>query len=37
MLPTLRGGGPTVSTFEIVTTPNPIQQRAYDLLKTVRV
>jgi transposase len=32
-----RGGGPTASTFEIVTTPNPIQQRAYDLLKTVRV
>jgi hypothetical protein len=32
-----RGGGPTASTFEIVTTPNPIQQRAYDLLKTVGV
>jgi len=32
-----RGGGPTAPTFEIVTTPNPIQQRAYDLLKTVGV
>ena len=33
----LRGGGLTAPTFEVVTTPNPIQQRAYDLLKTVGV
>jgi transposase len=32
-----RGAGPNAPTFEIVTTPNPTQQRAYDLLKTVGV
>lgn len=30
-----RGAGPEVPTFEIVTTPSPAQQRAYDLLKTI--
>lgn len=33
----LRGAGPEAPTFEIVTTPNPTQQRAYDLLKTITV
>ena len=32
-----RGAGPEAPTFEIVTTPTPPQQRAYDLLKTVTV
>jgi transposase len=30
-----RGAGPEAPTFEIVTTPSPTQQRAYDLLKTI--
>jgi hypothetical protein len=30
-----RGAGPAAPTFEIVTTPSPAQQRAYDLLKTI--
>jgi hypothetical protein len=29
--------GPEAPTFEIVTTPTPTQQRAFDLLKTVIV
>ena len=32
-----RGAGPEAPTFEIVTTPNATQQRAYDLLKTIAV
>ena len=32
-----RDAGPEAPTFEIVTTPTPPQQRAYDLLKTVTV
>jgi len=32
-----RGAGPEAPTFEIVTTPSPTQQRAYDLLKTIAV
>jgi transposase len=32
-----RGAGPEAPTFEIVTTPSPIHQRAYDLLKTIAV
>jgi transposase len=32
-----RGADPTEPTTEIVTTPSPAQQRAYDLLKTIRV
>jgi len=32
-----RGAGPHAPTFELVTTPNPPQQRAYDLLKTIAV
>ncbi len=32
-----RGAGPEAPTFEIVTTPSPTQQRAYDLLKTIVV
>jgi transposase len=32
-----RGAEPEAPTFEIVTTPTPTQQRAYDLLKTVAV
>jgi len=32
-----RGVGPEAPTFEIVTTPTPKQQRAYDLLKTITV
>ena len=30
-----RGAEPEAPTFEIVTTPHPTQQRAYDLLKTI--
>ena len=30
-----RGAEPEAPTFEIVTTPHPAQQRAYDLLKTI--
>ena len=30
-----RGADPEAPTFEIVTTPHPTQQRAYDLLKTI--
>jgi transposase len=32
-----RGAGPTEPTTEIVTTPSPEQQRAYELLNTIRV
>lgn len=32
-----RGAEPPAPTFEIVTTPSPTQQRAYDLLKTIVV
>lgn len=32
-----RGADPEALTFEIVTTPTPAQQRAYDLLKTIAV
>jgi len=32
-----RGAGPDEPTFQIVTTPTPTQQRAYDLLKTITV
>jgi hypothetical protein len=32
-----RGAGPDEPTFQIVTTPTPAQQRAYDLLKTIPV
>jgi hypothetical protein len=32
-----RGAGPEEGTVEIVTTPTPEQQRAYDLLNTIRV
>jgi len=32
-----RGAGSEAPTFEIVTTPSPTQQRAYDLLKTIAV
>lgn len=32
-----RSAGPEAPTFEIVTTPTPTQQRAFDLLKTVMV
>jgi transposase len=32
-----RGADPEAPTFEIVTTPTPTQQRAYDLLKTIAV
>ncbi|MDP2664593.1 MAG: IS1634 family transposase, partial [bacterium] len=32
-----RSAGPEAPTFEIVTTPSPTQQRAYDLLKTITV
>ncbi len=32
-----RSAGPAAPTFEIVTTPTPIQQRAYDLLKPIAV
>ncbi len=32
-----RRAGPDALTFEIVTTPTPTQQRAFDLLKTVMV
>ncbi len=32
-----RGAGPEAPTFEIITTPTPTQQRAYDLLKTIVV
>jgi hypothetical protein len=32
-----RGAGPDEPTFQIVTTPTPQQQRAYDLLKTITV
>ena len=32
-----RGAGPDEPTFQIVTTPTPQQQRAYDLLKTIPV
>ncbi|MFQ5897304.1 MAG: IS1634 family transposase [Candidatus Methylomirabilia bacterium] len=32
-----RGAGPAAPTFEIVTTPTPTQQRAYDLLKMIAV
>jgi len=30
-----RGAGPDAPTFELVTTPSPTQQRAYELLKTI--
>lgn len=32
-----RGAGSDEPTFQIVTTPTPAQQRAYDLLKTITV
>ena len=32
-----RSVGPAAPTFDIVTTPSPTQQRAYDLLKTIAV
>ncbi len=32
-----RGAGPEAPTFELVTTPDSTQQRAYDLLKTIAV
>ena len=32
-----RGAGPDEPTFQIVTTPTPTQQRAYDLLKAITV
>ncbi len=32
-----QGAGPNEPTFEILTTPNPKQQRAYGLLKTIAV
>lgn len=32
-----QGAGPEEPTFEILTTPNPKQQRAYDLLETIAV
>jgi len=32
-----RGAGPEAPTFELVTTPDSTQQRAYDLLKTITV
>ena len=32
-----RGAGPEEATVEIVTTPSPEQQRAYELLNTIRV
>ena len=31
------GAGPDASTFEVVTTPDATQQRAYDLLETIQV
>ena len=32
-----RGAGPDEPTFHVVTTPNPTQQRAYDLLDAIAV